>query len=206
MDPSKPNDPQVDQGQPIPRSRQANDEVLEGEVLDRGIPIGSPRTDSPPGPIPKQRRATRRTILWTLVGIAAFVCLGGLGVGYVYYDNATTPDRRTPGGTLEEYLDSRLNGGAPERLQLLICRSPNLREFDDFVNQLAAKESDSGHKIKVNASTYDFRSTSDDKVEIETDLVMTAGPQNASEYVKQHWQFDLVREDGWRVCGAHRLQ
>ena len=207
MDPSKPNDPQVNQGQPIPRSRPANEEVLEGEIIDRGVPIGRPRTDPPPRPAPdpKQRKATRRTVLWTLVGIAAFVCLGGLGVGYIYYDKATKPNTETPGRTLEEFLDERFNNGPPERVRQLVCRAPSLQEFDDLVNQLAAIEAQSGDAVKANASALELQYTSNEKAAIETDLVMTSGPQNQSKVARQHWHFDLVREDGWRVCGAHRL-
>ncbi|WP_344618189.1 hypothetical protein [Dactylosporangium salmoneum] len=206
MDPSKPNDPQVDQGQPIPRSRPANDEVLEGEVIDRGVPLGRPGPPPPPPPTPKKSARTRRTILWTLIGIAAFVCLGGLGIGYIYYDKATAPDTRTPGRTLEEFIDERFNNGPPERVQELICSSPKLVEFDDLVSQLAAREAQTGQEVRANVSATDVRYTSNDKAEIETELVLTAGPRTHAESTRQHWHFDLVSEGGWRVCGAHRLQ
>jgi hypothetical protein len=147
-----PNDPQVDQGKAIPRARPANEEVLEGEIIDRGVPIGRPQAGPPPPPAkdPKQRTATRRTILFTLLGIAAFVCLGGLGLGYMYYDKATAPNTATPGRTLEEFLDERLNNGPPERVQQLVCRSPNLGDFDDLLRRLAARQTETGEEIRVN--------------------------------------------------------
>lgn len=206
MDPSKPNDPQVDQGQPIPRSRPANEEVLEGEIIDRGVPIGRPGPPPPPEAPPKKRGRTRRTVLWTLLGIAVFVCVGGLGIGYIYYDKATAPNTDTPGRALEEFLDERFNNGPPERIRQLVCSSPNLSEFDALVDDLAASEAQSGEVTKANASALDIQYTSDDRVQIETDLVLTAGPQNHAKVARERWHFDLVRESGWRVCGARQVK
>ncbi|WP_433082786.1 hypothetical protein ACQP1P_02755 [Dactylosporangium sp. CA-052675] len=209
MDPSIPNEPDVDHGRSIPRSRSGENEVLEGEIVDKDAPLGRPRTGPPPPPPPakdpRQRKLARRTVLWTLLGIAAFVCLSGIGLGIIYYNKVTKPNTDTPGGALEGYLDARFNGARPERVQQLICRSPNLSEIDELVSVLEASKAQSAGAIKANASALDLKYPSEDKAEIETDLVLASGPQNYASVARERWRFDLVHEDGWRVCGAHRL-
>ncbi|GAA3274958.1 hypothetical protein Dvina_03060 [Dactylosporangium vinaceum] len=209
MDPSIPQEPGVDQGRSIPRSRTGENEVLEGEVIDRGVPLGRPQPGPPPPPRaakdPKQRKRTRRTVLWTLLGILVFVLLSGVGFGIIYYDKATKPNTDTPDAALEGFLDARFNGARPERVQQLICRSPNLGEFDELVKVLEASKAQPDEAIEAHASALDFKYPSKDKTEIETDLVLTSGPQNHASFAKERWHFDVVREDGWRVCGAHRL-
>ncbi|MFI5906254.1 hypothetical protein [Dactylosporangium sp. NPDC051541] len=211
MDPSIPHEPGVDQGRSIPRSRSGGEgEVLEGEIIDKDAPLGRPRPGPPPPPPPaakdpKQRKRTRRTVLWTLLGIAVLISITGVVSGYVYYDKATKPNTDTPDGALEGFLDARFNGARPERVQQLVCRSPNLGEFDELVSVLNASKSQPDEAIEAHASALDFKYPSEDRAEIETDLALTSGPQNHANFAKERWRFDLVHEDGWRVCGAHRL-
>ncbi|MFB9413312.1 hypothetical protein [Dactylosporangium matsuzakiense] len=134
-----------------------------------------------------------------------FVLLSGVGFGIIYYDKATKPNTDTPGVALEEFFDARFNGARPERVQQLICRSPDLSEFDKLISVLDASKGPSAEVITAHASELILNYPSQDKAEIETDLVLTSGPQNHAGVGEERWRFDLVREDGWRVCGAHRL-
>ena len=99
MDPSKPNEPSIDQGRSIPRSRPAEDEVLEGEIIGKDEPLGRPGPVPPPSPTPPKRGlGLRKTLLLVVAVVAVGLCLGGSITAYVLYDNATRPERGDPSG------------------------------------------------------------------------------------------------------------
>lgn len=206
MDPSKPNEPSIDQGRSIPRSRPGDDEVLEGEIIGKDEPLGRPGAVPPrPPEAPKRGLGLRKTLLLVVAVVAVGLCLGGSITAYVLYDNATTPDRSTPGATLEQFLDARFNGSTPERLKLLVCGSTDLKEFDDLVTELKVSEEESKIDIQTHASEFRITNISSDRVAIETDIVITAIQQDMTQRDKQGWRFELAEEGEWRVCAARRI-
>ncbi|MGI5246895.1 hypothetical protein [Dactylosporangium sp. CA-139066] len=204
MDPSKPNDPRVDQGQAIPRSRPANEEVLEGEIIDRGVPIGRPRTDPPPPspPDPKQRKATRRTILWTLLGLAAFVCLSGLGAGYIYYNKAVEPDRSQPEGVIEQYVDVKFNKRDNIRAKLFECSSADLADIEATLNDVKALEGRFSTSAVVQPGSFDV-TVDGDRADVDATLqIVLTEASGGQSITEQHWKFQLSKSPTWRLCKA----
>ena len=205
VDPSKPHEPSIDQGRSIPRSRPGNDEVIEGEIIGKDEPLGRPGAVPPrPPEAPKRGLGFRKTLLLVIAVVAVGLCLGGSITAYVLYDKATQPDRRTPRGAFEEYLDARVNGSTPERLGLLVCRSSDLREFDNLVTALEAREADSGLDIQIGTADTQIIEIASDRAAAETTIVMTV-VQGSARQDRQHWRFELADEDGWRVCSARQV-
>ncbi|MET7422289.1 hypothetical protein [Dactylosporangium sp. NPDC005555] len=205
MDPSKPNEPNIDQGRSIPRSRPSDDDVLEGEIIGKDEPLRRP--DPAPGPPPKPPKrglGFRKTLLLVIAVTALGLCLGGSITAYVLYDKATTPDRSTPRAAFEQYLDARVNGSTPERFNLLVCRSTNLRDFDSLVATIEAREKEFGTDIQINVVDTQINESAGGRATIETNIVMSFVKDSARQD-QQRWHFELADEGGWRVCSARRI-
>jgi hypothetical protein len=211
VDPSKPNDPRADRAQPIPRSRPADDdvhEVLEGEIIERGVPLGRPQPGPPPSPPrpPTKPGKTRRTVLWTLLGIVALICLAGSITTYVLYSKAAEPDRGNPTATLRQYLDARFNSRDVGRANVFVCQSPNLSAINNAIDDIEKREAK--FSIRIRMFTTDMRLTAQTErsatvyVEITVEIPEEGNRSSGEVYT---WEFGMVRTDGWRVCSATKV-
>jgi hypothetical protein len=213
VDPSKPNDPRVDRAQPIPRSRPADDgvhEVLEGEIIERGVPLGRPQPGPPPSPPspprpPTKPGKTRRTVLWTLLGIVALICLAGSITTYVLYSKATTPERGTPAVSLQQYVTAKFGSRDESRERLFTCEGARLRPVDDLLNQIKTRESQTGVGIQVTMSDATVVEQGESAT-IQANLDIAAAQANGgTSVVVQRWEFSLRNANGWRVCSATKV-
>ncbi|WP_432834420.1 hypothetical protein [Dactylosporangium sp. CA-092794] len=209
MDPSKPNDPRVNQGQPIPRSRPADDEVLEGEIIDRGVPLGRPRTGpqpppSPP-PAPPQRGNTRRVVLLILAGAALLICLGGSITAYVLYDKATEPDRSTPEGVIEQYVDLKFNIRDDSRAKLFECPSADVADLDQTLNDVKALEARFSTSATIRPGSFAV-SANGNEADVSSTLNIVVTESNGGQSItEQKWQFHLSKTRTWLLCKAEKL-
>ncbi|MFG2037739.1 hypothetical protein [Dactylosporangium sp. NPDC048998] len=208
MDPSKPNDPSVDQSQPIPRSRPGNDEVLEGEIIDRGVPIGRQRTTPPPSAPPtppRTRPSTRRTVLLVLAAVAALVCLGGSLTAYVLYDKATTPDRSTPEGVIEQYVDVKFNVRDDHRARLFECPSADITAVSSTLNEVKALEARYSTSATVRPGSFAV-SVNGDEADVDGTLnIVVTESSGGQSITEQRWRFHLSKNRTWLLCKATKL-
>ncbi|MEV8513412.1 hypothetical protein [Dactylosporangium sp. NPDC051484] len=209
MDPSKPNDPSVDQSQPIPRSRPGNDEVIEGEVIDRGVPIGRPRTAPPPSvpPVPPRNRpSTRRTVLLVLAAVTALVCLGGSLTAYLMYSKAAEPDRGSPTATLRQYLDARFNKRDVTRANVFACATPDLSTVDKALEDVEQLETKFSIAITMFTSNMVVTKQASDSAAVRVRINLEIPEHDSRKSIQaQEWQFGTVRSSTWRVCSATKL-
>src|SRR5262249_8661914 len=142
----------------IPRSRQEPEAPLVGEVIPKGVPLGRPAVDAQPRDTPRVRPPgkgrTLRTVLIVLGAVALAVGLGGLGVGFIWYDKATTPERGTPVVALEQYLDAKFTNRDPSRAKLFECGGPRLANIDGLLGELEDRERQFGVAIDVRWSEF----------------------------------------------------
>jgi hypothetical protein len=223
VDPSKPTDPKVDPSTSIPRSRPRSDEVLEGEVIPKGAPIG-PRTmpSEPVGPAPglydtpvsaarraeeaKPRRKGRvRRVFVVVAALAVAFCLAGVGVAYILYDKATTPDRSSPSVTLQQYLDEKFENRNEQKAAALVCQSPKLDAVDAMLTDLKSREAKAGVTIDVKSSDVVVTQTGSN-AGIDANLKISTTVNGVEQRDIEKWHFDLVKESGWRVCAAAQVQ
>jgi hypothetical protein len=216
VDPSKPTEPQVDPASSIPRSRQGSDEapeVLEGEVIPKGVPLGKPTVnmrETPPGPPapgpggPKKKGGKLRTTMIVVAALAVAFCLAGIATGLLLYNKATQPDRSNPVGTLDQYIIEKMNNRNQERAHLLECGSPKVTALDDLLAGIEKREQQ--YSVSISVSTGDLSvAMKDDSATINGKLLQGADVNGVFAEERQDWHFDLVREGGWRVCGAEHL-
>ncbi|UWZ37219.1 hypothetical protein Drose_02625 [Dactylosporangium roseum] len=206
MDPSKPNEPEIDRSRPIPKSRPGGEEVLEGEIIGRDVPLGRlrPPPSTPPGPANKPM-GVRRTLLLVLVSVAALVCLAGSLTAYFWYDKATTPDRSSPTVTLQQYVNARFNLRDAARARVFECNSPRLEAVDQAIDEILGLEA--RYNIAISTSVSDLSvSNQGDRVDVSAHLNVVVPEANGLDSVQvQKWTFHFVKSDSWRVCGAERI-
>ncbi|MEV0564419.1 hypothetical protein [Dactylosporangium sp. NPDC050588] len=204
MDASKPNEPNLDQGRSIPRSRPGNDEVLEGEIIGKDEPLGRP-APTPPSSPPKRGLGLRKTLLLVIAVAAAGLCLGGSIATYVLYDKATTPDRSSPTVTLQQYLHARFNTRDEARASVFVCDSPNLEEVDQAIAELRAIESRYG--VAITASFSDMAVTTHGNESLVRLKINISIPEEGDRrsLLTQNWAFDVTYAGSWRVCSADKL-
>ncbi|GAA3231264.1 hypothetical protein ACFO1B_19965 [Dactylosporangium siamense] len=205
MDPSKPNEPSIDQGRSIPRSRPADDEVLEGEIIGKDEPLRRPGPvpPSPPKP-PKRGLGVRKTLLIVVAVVALGLCLGGSITAYVLYDKATRPDRSSPTVTLQQYLNARINAHDDAKASVFVCGSPELNVIDSEIDRI--RDLEAKFDIAVTASFSDMALASAGEVSelrLKINFVIPEEDERKSVLV-QDWKFEMVYANGWRVCGAEK--
>ena len=207
VEPSKPDEPQVGPPGSNPGSRPGSDEALVGEIIPKGVPLGGPPPgpQSMPAPPPVKKGRIGRTVLVVLASVAAFLCLGGLLTGYLLYDKATTPDRTTPTGTLEQYLNAKFATRDVARVRLFQCDSSDLATIDQLLTQLEGVERRFGVRATVTSS--DLVVTVDkDNAKIRANLNIVIPEENGQDSRStQIWDFFLAHDDSWRICRAQRI-
>jgi hypothetical protein len=206
VDPSKPNEPSIDQGRSIPRSRPADDEVLEGEIIGKDEPLGRPPAGHPRPPEPPKRGlGLRKTLLLVMAVVIVGVCLGGSITAYVWYDKATQPDRSTPEGVLEQYVDAKFSSRDNVRAKLFECSSSDLADIETALADVKERETRFSIRITVKPVSYDVHVT-DEQADVRVTLKVLVPEGDGRETLSlQEWQFSLKHDRSWLICDAKRL-
>ncbi|GAB3868788.1 hypothetical protein ACFPIJ_05430 [Dactylosporangium cerinum] len=206
MDPSKPNEPSIDQGRSIPRSRPADDEVLEGEIIGKDEPLRRPGPvpPSPPKP-PKRGLGFRKTLLIVVAVIAVGICIGGSLIAYTLYDKETRPKRSDPTESLRQYVAAKFERRDDVRVRLFICDRPDLGQLDDLLKRIKEREAET--KVGIRVTLSDTVVTGQDATaQIRGNLNIEADESGGdTSNLIQHWDFAMVESNGWRLCGAKQL-
>jgi hypothetical protein len=133
-------------------------------------------------------------------GIVALLCLGGVGVFISFYDEATKIERSKPDAVVDQFLRAYLVNRDDKEAELFTCKNGlDLTHIAAFRTDLQSRESRFSISIQVvweglRVSTAGSRGT------VSVDLTRTLSDD--SEEITKPWEFTVVDEDGWRVCGA----
>ncbi|MET8147420.1 hypothetical protein ACIBSW_06050 [Actinoplanes sp. NPDC049668] len=166
--------------------------------------------NSSPQPAPPQPGAARpqgesrnrrlRLFLAMGAGILALLCLGGVGVFISSYDEATKIERSKPDAVVDQFLRAYLVNRDDKEAELFTCDNGlDLTRIEAFRTDLQSRESRFSIKIQVVWEGLTV-STSGSRGTVDVDLTRTIADD--SEQVTKPWQFSVVDEGGWRVCGA----
>jgi hypothetical protein len=137
------------------------------------------------------------------LGIAALLCLGGVGVFVSLYDSATAIKRSAPDAVVDNFLGGYLVNRDDREASLYTCKSgADLSELKAFRDDIVRREKDFSVGITVSWTSFTV-STNGDRGTVTTDL--TKGTADGTERITKPWQFAVVDQDGWRVCGATQL-
>jgi hypothetical protein len=139
-----------------------------------------------------------------VAALAVGLCLAGVVVGYTLYDKATTPDRSSPTVTLQQYLDEKFDNRDDQRAAALQCASPKLDAVDAMLADVKSRESKFGVSIVVRSSDV-VVTKNGSSAGIDANLKISTTVNGAEQRDIEKWHFDLVKEGGWRVCGAAEI-
>ena len=154
-------------------------------------------------PVAAQRPNRRlRLIVAMVAGIAALLCLGGVGVFISLYDEATEIKRAEPDAVVDGYLRAYLVNRDEDETRLFTCKSGgDFAAITAFRAEMLQAEAAASTSIQV--TWEDLRvSAGESQGVVEVDLTRSVGN---TEQVTDTWRFDVVEQDGWRVCGAARV-
>ncbi|MEV4411616.1 hypothetical protein [Catellatospora sp. NPDC049609] len=152
------------------------------------------------------RSAKWRKILLVLAIIVAIGGIGGAITAVLTYHEATKIDRSNPKVVLDAYLRAALVEKDAVGADLYTCDDASQLDIvRQLREELDRRERDFGVTILVDWGAFQQRSSTEGDV-LQTDLVITGTKDGevTSERVER-WDFSVVEDDGWRVCGGSRL-
>ncbi|AGZ46556.1 hypothetical protein AFR_41510 [Actinoplanes friuliensis DSM 7358] len=133
-------------------------------------------------------------------GILALLCLGGVGVFISFYDEATKIERTAPDAVVDSFLRAYLVNRNDEEAALFTCKSgADLTQIDAFRTDIQSREQRFSIGIRVDWTSLTVREEGG-KTTVSTDVRRIIA--DGSERTTDSWQFAMVDQDGWRVCGA----
>jgi hypothetical protein len=175
-------------------------EPVTGSAPRVSDPETSPAASGESPPEAKPRRKGLRLWVAMVAGVAALLCLGGIGVAVLLYDKETKIERAAPDAVVDNFLRAYLVDRNDERASLYQCKSGG--KFDKIASyrgDIVAREKQFSVGILVTWSSFSVQ-TNGANAEVTTDLTKTTSDKSGR--LRDSWQFDLVDQNGWRVCGA----
>ncbi|MDQ7906935.1 hypothetical protein RB614_20695 [Phytohabitans sp. ZYX-F-186] len=141
-----------------------------------------------------------RLVLMLVAGALALFCTGGAGIAFVSYRDATEPDRSSPDVAVSNYLRALLVERNDVRVDLYACSSDEgLGAIRAFKEEIVERERQHAIRIVVSWGAMTTQELSGRAI-VTTEISRTIS--DGSEKDLQNWRFDVVDENGWRVCGA----
>ena len=142
-------------------------------------------------------------VLAVLAGMAALLCVGGLGIGFVLYDEATAPDRSAPDVAVDNYLRALLIERSDAAASSYACANRSeLSSIESLRADIVAREQQHAISIRVSWGSLAVRET-DGRTLVTTEIQRAVS--DGSERDVQAWEFEVVDDDGWRVCRAEQV-
>lgn len=136
-------------------------------------------------------------------GLVALLCLGGAGVAFVAYREATEPDRSAPDVAVSNYLRALFVERNDVQAELYTCHDKEkLGPIENFLTDVKMRERQHSIKIIVSWGSLTVQG-SGSQTTVTTELSRTIS--DGSESDRQLWRFGVLDEDGWRVCSAAKV-
>jgi hypothetical protein len=181
--------------------------AADGRVAGpRGVPGDVGGAVAPPT---AGKQPNRRLRLWLAMaaGIVALLCLGGAGVVVSLYDSATEIKRTSPDAVVDGFLRAYLVNRDDKETALYTCKTaPNLTALADLRSGFINRERKFAVKVTVSWSSLRVSGTGENDRSVATDLIIS-GTKNGETLSRrmESWTFDVVDEDGWRVCNTAKV-
>jgi hypothetical protein len=134
------------------------------------------------------------------LGIVALLCLGGVGVFVSLYDSATAINRSAPDAVVDNFLGAYLVNRDDQEASLYTCKTgADLSQLKAFRDDIVTRETKFSVGIRVSWSSLTVTTNG---TEATVTATLTKTITNQTGRLANTWQFDLVDQDGWRVCKA----
>ena len=132
-----------------------------------------------------------------IFAIAGFV-LALAATGIYFYDRATQPDRSTPTVTVQQFMGAVFLQGDASKVKQFVCDRWAPGDAISWTKALADPEA------RVSWDTVVAISETEDDARV-TARVRFRYHDDVAPSGEQQWRFDLVDENGWRVCNVGRI-
>lgn len=168
----------------------------------------APSPHPAPPATPGRRRGSRRTrlIIAIAAGIAALLCLGGVGIFISVYDEATQIERTAPDAVVDNFLASYLVNRNDEEASLYTCDNPDLSKISILRSESVHRENSYGVNVSITWEELTVQGGGDDRRSVTVDLTISGAVNgNAVSGRTETWSFEVVSQDGWRVCGSSKI-
>jgi hypothetical protein len=131
------------------------------------------------------------------------LCLGGAGIAFVLYDDATKIDRGSPDAAVDNYLRAYLVNRDDKEAALFRCKSAgDFAQLFAYRSDIEAREKQFAMTVRVGWTSLTVEGSGNNTT-VSTELRRAVS--DGSERISDRWQFRVVDEDGWRVCGATKV-
>ncbi|MGC5289094.1 hypothetical protein [Micromonospora sp. DT231] len=159
-----------------------------------------PPAPAPPAPQPPRRRT--RTVLTVVAGVLALLCIGGLAMGLVLYHRASAPDRSAPDVVVDNYLRAFLVDRNDARADLFTCGGDSqLESLRSLRADLLTREQELNVTILVSWGSLEVKGEGH-TASVVTVIRRSATVDGIQQSLTDRWQFEVRKEDDWRVCGG----
>ena len=141
------------------------------------------------------------------LGIAALLCLGGVGVFVSLYDSATAIKRSAPDAVADSFLRAYLVNRDDKEVTLYACKSGgDFAAISALRTELINRERNFGVKVVVSWGSLAVSGTGEDQRTVATALIIS-GTKNGETQSRrtESWKLGLVQDNGWRVCSAQKV-
>jgi len=143
--------------------------------------------------------------LWLALvgGVVALLCLGGVGVAVSLYDNATKINRSAPDAVVDNFLRAYLVNRDDKEAALYECKSgADLTRIAALRSDVLGREKHYSIAIRFTWTSLTIETVAG-RTTVSTDVFRAIS--DGSERTSDRWQFQMVNQDGWRVCGASQV-
>ncbi|MEU4470761.1 hypothetical protein [Micromonospora sp. NPDC023888] len=168
----------------------------------------APSEQLPPAPVPPETQPPRRrmrTVLTVVAGVLALLCVGGLAMGLVLYHRASAPDRSAPDVVVDNYLRAFLVDRNDARADLFTCEGGSqLQSLRSLRADLLTREQELNVTILVSWGSLEVKGEGD-AASVVTVIRRSATVDGIQQSLTDTWQFDVRKQDDWRVCGGIKV-
>jgi hypothetical protein len=155
---------------------------------------------------PRRRGGWLRAVLAVLGGMVALLCLGGVGLAFVLYNEETKPDRSAPDVVVDNFLRALFIDRNEATADMYACKTDaGLQTIYDWKTDVETQERRLDTTITVSWGELAVETQGTEQVAVTTDISRTAHVDGSTQNLLDRWRFEVVDENGWRVCGAERV-
>jgi hypothetical protein len=147
-----------------------------------------------PPPRPTRRTISRNKLLLIILIVGGVLVVAGGGVGFLLYNRATEIDRSTPTIAVRQFLGAIFLDQDDDRVRLFTCPSWTSSRTAEVRGRVDPA-------VRLSWDTITEQSRADGQAQVTAKLSLRY-PGELAPSGEQLWRFDVVEENGWRVCGA----
>lgn len=135
------------------------------------------------------------------------LCLGGVGVFVSLYDGATQIKRSAPDAVVDSFLRGYLVNRDHKEVALYACKNgADFSQLDRLRTEMAGREKNFDVKVNVTWGSLTVTGSGGERRTVATNLIISGTSEGETQSRRmESWTFDVVDDDGWRVCSAARV-